>query len=155
MKTILLTQGKTTIVDDEDYEWLSSWKWHFGGRGYAVRFAKGADGKQHIIFMHREINKTPHGFYTDHINLDRLDNRKNNLRICSPLVSACNRGKQCNNTSGYIGVIWNPVSHCWRAKIQTNKKWKSLGQYSDPIEAAHAYDEAAKKYHGEFARTNF
>lgn len=76
MGTILLTKGFSAIVDDDDYEFLSQWKWHWTG-GYAVRNTAGSNGrKQKRLHMHRIINKTPDGSQTDHINGDTLDNRK-------------------------------------------------------------------------------
>ena len=86
MKEIPLTRGKFALVDDEDYEWLSQWKWYCSTTGYAVRGCK-----NRILYMHREIAKTKPGMLTDHINRNKLDNRKENLRFCSHRENMKNR----------------------------------------------------------------
>lgn len=102
--------------------------------------------------MHREIVGTPEGMDTDHINGDKLDNRRSNLRICTHAQNGANRGPQKNGSSGYKGVSY----HCkkWRVQICINGKTKRLGGFNSLLDAAKAYDKAARKYHGEFARTN-
>jgi hypothetical protein len=152
MKEIPLTMGKVAIVDDEDYEWLMQWKWYCTTRGYATR---GWDGGAVHILMHREIAKTPDGMETDHINHNRLDNRKSNLRNCTPTQNKMNKGFDSRNTSGYKGVSWNKSAKKWFAYIRFNKQRVNIGVFEDIVEAAHAYDAAARKYHGEFAYLNF
>ena len=90
MKTIPLTQGKVAIVDDEDYTWLMQWKWH-SSYGYAMRRERTWSGKQKGIFMHRVVNKTPLGLETDHINRNKLDNRKENLQSVTHQENTCNK----------------------------------------------------------------
>ena len=149
-KTIQLTQGKVAIVDNSDFEWLSAHKWHYA-YGYAVRAVGPRDRTQ---WMHREILGTPEGMFTDHINGDKLDNRRSNLRVCSSSENMCNRGAQSNSTSGIKGVSWDNRSTKWRASIQLNGRKKHVGYFDTMEEAIRAYDEAALKLHGEFARTN-
>lgn len=148
MKRIKLTRGFYAFVDEEDFKFLNQFKWlcrlsrH---KIYAIR----SDG----ILMHRAILNVPPGRQTDHINGNGLDNQRMNLRICTLCENQFNRGKQINNTSGYKGVRAKRKN--WRAGIGYMGKWIELGTYNSPIDAARAYDEAAKKYHGGFAKINF
>lgn len=150
MKTILLSQEKITLVDDEDYEWLNQWKWFYHNYGYAVRIDKHT---HRLVLMHREIIKTPKNMKTDHHDGNGLNNQKINLRICTNSENMCNRGKTKYNLSGFKGVTKQGTR--WRAAIEINQKTKKLGCFSTPEDAAHAYDKAAQELHGEFAKTNF
>ena len=177
VKHIPLTRGRVAIVDDEDYDWLSKFNWSAKPRRcskysrpppnsrrkfYATRISSRKDirdGKPHLILMHRVIAATPEGLVTDHINGDTLDNRRENLRICTPSQNAANkRGVRCS--SSYKGVIPNPDKRCkrserWRAQIQHNRKHILIGYFASQVEAAEAYDAKAKELFGEFARINF
>lgn len=155
-KIITLTKGKETIVDDEDLEWLSQWKWLYHGQGYAARhiWVCGGRGKQITVLMHREVLHTPEGMYTDHINGNKLDNRKENLRICDHSQNGANT-KTRGNKSGYKGVCWHKQCKKWCACIKQNYKKYYLGLFFDPVEAAKVYDKKAKELFGEFAKTNF
>jgi hypothetical protein len=105
--------------------------------------------------MHRQILGAPPGQQVDHINGDTLDNRRVNLRLATHGQNQHNRGKYRNNKSGYKGVSWDKAAGKWRAQIKFNNKKYNLGRYHDPIEAALAYDAAAIRLHGAFARLNF
>jgi len=157
-KIIALTRGFEAIVDDEDYDMLIAMgKWCTNGnRGniYAVRNEK-RNGKKIIIGMHRIIMNEPNGLCIDHINGDALDNRKSNLRICSHAENIRNGKKGKNCSSSYKGVGWFKLRKKWRARIMIDYKDKHLGLFSNEIDAAKAYDEAARELHGEFARLNF
>jgi len=153
MKEIKLTQGKTTLCDNEDYEELNKYKWYTQknrNKYYAVR-AKYFSGVQKIISMHNIIMKTPKGMETDHVNGLTLDNRKSNLRICTHSENSMNRIKQSNNKSGFKGISWSKDNKKWRATIQLNYKKIHLGYFSDKEWAYAAYCTAATKYHKEFA----
>jgi len=157
MKEIPLTQGKVAIVDDADYEWLMQWKWcaaNFRGKFYAIR-AVNEKLKRTTIQMHRQIMDTPPGMETDHINGNSLDNRRENLRVCTVSQNQMNRRTQKNNTSGYKGVSYSKHRKKWFSQIQIDKKRIFLGLFLTPENAARAYDEAAKRYFGEFTKTNF
>ena len=142
-----------TLVDDEDYVELMKHKWHIkmcAKQRYAVR-----KHNRKALYMHREITTTPKGVLIDHKNGNGLDNRKQNLRNCTKQENARNTGKISNNKSGYKGVSWAKKANLWRAQIQTGEGVKYLGCFFCLIKAAKAYDTAARKYHGEFANTNF
>lgn len=156
---IPLTRGQTAIVDLKDFAWLSQWNWraHWspGSKSfYAVREASTKEGNRDIK-MARLIMGEPSGREVDHWNHDTLDNRKQNLRKCTHAQNGKNRGKQANNTSGFKGVCWNKLRSKWIAQLEVNKKHVNLGYFAEKEEAAHAYDEAAKFYHREFAQLNF
>jgi hypothetical protein len=156
MKEIRLTRGLVAIVDDEDYESLSAYRWYAkrtGGRApkdYACRSMGGPRGPR--VLMHRTIINAPAGMDVDHINGDALDNRRCNLRVATRSQNLQNRPKQKNNSSGYKGVSKYRTGR-WMASIRVNGTCKYLGYHSTP-EAAHAaYCAAAKELHGEFARS--
>ncbi len=152
MKTIKLTQNKVTIVDDEDFEYLSQFKWHY--MGYAVRHSTSKFGlKRKSIFIHREVINAPDDMEVDHINGDKLDNRKTNLRICTHAENQRNRKIDKDNKSGYRGV--SKHQNKWLVHLILNGKIVFNKTFDTPEEAALAYDEAAKKYHGRFAKLNF
>src|SRR3972149_6021810 len=107
MKKIKLTKDEFALVDDEDFEYLNQFAWQCSPLGYATR----------RIGMHREIIKTPKGMYTDHINGNPLDNRKENLRIVTFSQNMLNRKRYKNNKSGHKGVVWNKDRQKWRVRI--------------------------------------
>lgn len=159
MKRIALSQGKFALVDDEDYQDLSQEKWYAlrdSNTFYAARGIR-IDKKKSIEQMHRRILglKRGDGKHTDHINGDGLDNRRNNLRIATNIQNGQNRTiRQSNNTSGFKGVCWYKKDKKWVAQIQINSQHKHLGYYKSKIDAATAYNRAAIKYFGKFAKLN-
>lgn len=152
-KEILLTQGKIALVDDGDYEYLMQWKWnaHKHRNTWYAKYNKTFSS----VKMHRLIMNAPAGVQVDHINGDGLDNRRENLRLCTHIENMHNSGKHKNNTSGFKGVHWNKQRQTYQVFIMVNRKHKYVGSFSILEEAAHAYDEAAKEHYGEFARLNF
>jgi hypothetical protein len=154
-----LTQGFHAIVDATDYFWLMAVKWcsppiRSRKTRYAVRGIIDPSGKQTTISMHRTIlnmgeEKKPQ---RDHRNGNGLDNRRKNLRYADNSENQQNKGKQCNNTSGYKGVSFHPASGKWRAIIKINRKTYSVGYYDTKEEAFAARCAAIERFHGEFAR---
>lgn len=151
-KEMPLTQGKTTLVDVEDFEYLNQYKWYcsFSGKKYYVKRAI----NNKYIYMHRQIMNPPVNMQIDHINGNSLDNRKNNLRICTNAQNTKNRKASKNNTSGYKRVHWDKHTNKWIAGITINRKTKYLGCFNVKEDAAKAYNEAAIKHYKEFAVLN-
>ncbi len=159
IRYIPLTRGKFAIVDADDYEWASKFKWHASGQEkypYACR-ALYYEGKlKKMIYLHREILAAPKELLADHINGNPLDDRKENLREATKSENACNMNLNKEGCSSiYRGVGWHKGVGKWVARITIGRRRIHLGVFDDEIEAAKAYDEAAKIYHGEFARLNF
>jgi len=148
VKRIPLSQGKFALVDDEDYEFLMKFKWSFHGH-YAVR-----EEMKKRIYMHRLVAKTPDGMDTDHINRDRLDNRKKNLRICTRSQNNCNKIRSFpNKTSKYRGVSYDAERKKWKMQMGFAGK-KIIKRFKTEIDAALFYNEKAKEHHGDFAILN-
>jgi hypothetical protein len=159
MRTIPLTKGQVAIVDDEDYERLSKHKWRSNfskntNSCYAIRHSPMVNGTRHTVPMHREVMNANPGETIDHINHNTLDQRKENLRVCTVQQNQANRKMISTNTSGYKGVVWQRRHKKWRAQIRFNGKLIGLGYYDTALDAALTYDRAAVEYHGEFALTN-
>lgn len=156
MKTIKLTQDKIAIVDNEDFESVSTCRWHavcYRGYAYAERWTR-ENRSAKTELLHHFVLHVPSSQLIDHINGNGLDCRKSNLRVCTKSQNAMNRGKQANNTSGYKGVSWARHFGQWRAQIWVGRKNIFLGYFLDKLDAARAYNEAAILHHGDFAHLN-
>jgi len=159
MKEIKLNHGYSAMVDDDDYDFLSKFNWHtvFQHKSRAVREAKTnvwdrVLKKSNGVSMHIMI--LGHGGVIDHKDGNPLNNQKANLRRCTQAENVKNRAIQRGNKSGFKGVFFQKKLGRWRAQISVMGKAKHLGCFDDPAVAALSYNEAAKKYYGEFARLN-
>ena len=159
-RRIKLTLGQYAIVDPEDYKMINKYKWN-AYRGYGSYYSKRKiytrkKGTERTVYMHRWIMNAPKGVVVDHINHNGLDNRKENLRFATNAENARYSRKTKNKfRSDYKGVHYIKKVKRWRTRITFEGKTRYVGQYTDEISAAKAYDRAAKKYFGEFACLNF
>lgn len=163
MKTIPLTKGATTIVDDKDYDLLSKMitarksmaKWHLNGEGYATaRIWDKSTKTSKLVRLHRFLMDVDSTKEIDHINGIRTDNRRCNLRICNRTLNNANRFKRNNTTSKYKGVSWSKCAKKWTVQLGYKGVHYYYGLYNSEEEAAKVYDKKAKEVFGEFARTN-
>ena len=163
MKEIKLTRGKFAMVDDDDYERVNKLKWSLedsGKNGHELYYAKRLHpvirGKKYVrLTMHKFImGDIPEGMVIDHINLNGLDNRKENLRPCNTSENNSNRICMPKSTSKYLGVYFHKGTGKYMARIKKDKSTIYLGVFKDEKDAAIAYNKAAIKYHNQFANLN-
>lgn len=150
---ILLTRGRYTIVDNEDYVRVNQRNWAVAHRGYKW-YAIGFKGLGKYDYLHRIIIDCPKGKEVDHINGNALDNRRCNLRICTHSENSHNQPPRHNNSSGLKGVWWDVQRQKWLVQIRNEGQVISVGRFSDKKEAAIAYNKKAIELHGEFAYCN-
>lgn len=158
-RKIFLGEGFYTIVDLSDYYLLNKFRWSAKRDRnwvYAVRFVNDPGSRGKTISLHRFLlNPSPH-LLVDHRNGITLDNRRVTLRLATRLQNVQNKGKtRAKTSSKFIGVFYVKRRNRWSVKIGHLGKRIWIGEFDSEIEAARAYDIAAKKYHGEFARLNF
>lgn len=159
MKEITLTQGQIALVDDEDFDAVSRLKWSARfckctHSFYATRTDRSKGSR--TVLMHRFIlNAAGADLFVDHINHDTLDNRRENLRLCSRAENCRNARKRSDGISRFKGVSWDAETGKWRARIDFNGKTINIGRFHEETDAAAAYDRKALELHGEFALTNF
>lgn len=157
---IPLTKGFAAIVDDDDADWVNQWKWNFcpnnprnPSSGYARRCGPpDENGKRPRIFMHRELVRRwgldMTGFpQVDHINLNPLDNRRENLRPITVAGNRQNRRLLAHNKTGIQGVCWDKCTQRWVATISAEGRHRWLGRFQSAAEAKAAYDAAAREFH--------
>jgi hypothetical protein len=161
MKTIPLTRGKVAIVNNADFKWLAKKKWRAIRptptgieRWYAVR-TEGSRGQ--TLYMHKAIVARmglPPQKLCDHRDGDGLNNRRSNLRPCSPAQNVQNKRKQTGLSSRFKGVYWHKRDQKWMARLGHNGTTRFLGYFENEKDAAKAYDQSAIKTFGPFAKVN-
>ena len=151
-------RGNFVLIDDDDYDQITQWKWSLRGR-YAVRFIYKRDSttgkhKQHRVWMHRAILSTPADLVSDHINGNGLDNRRVNLRVATEQQNKQNRRSKRTSSSVYVGVSWSSKYRRWIAQLVHNGSKIFGGYFITEEQAALIYNHFAYKYRGDFAHTN-
>lgn len=141
---VTLRNGKTMLCDIDDWEEQKKFTWRENDRGYAYKTRNKGDRMRDAMF-HNRIMGEKDGMYVDHINRNKLDNRRCNLRFVTPQVNIINRDILRNNTSGCTGVVRQPNGK-WHATITVNRKVIGLGAYEDINDAIKARKEAEEKY---------
>lgn len=144
-----------TLVDIDDFERITKSRWGLATGGYARATGLKYLARHHGL-LHAYIMRSKPGEIVDHISGDRLDNRKQNLRIVTRSENAQNSKRPTfpGKTSRFKGVCWDRAAGRWRSRIQTSGVVTELGRFDEEAEAALSYDAAALELHGEFARTN-
>lgn len=146
MKIIYTKKNDKILVDDEDYESLNTFIWRIeDGNGYP---------RNNRIYMHRLLLNIPRGKYGDHIDGNKLNNQKSNLRMCTNAQNGLNRDKPVNNTSGFKGVYWHSYAKKWQAKTTLLGKKYHLGFFESKREAARSYNKFSIENHKGFGRLN-
>lgn len=158
MKTIQLTKGARAIVDNEDYDYLSQFHWHLHNQGYATRsHVYYRDGKKvnSKIYMHRDITTVQQGYDIDHVNHNKLDNRRCNLRICTRSQNMLNSKKHKDAMSSkFKGIYYEKRRKHFVVRIRLNGRTEYIGSFQSETVAALAYNQAVQTYHQEFALLN-
>lgn len=158
MPTLELTKGHTTTVSEEDYEYLSQWKWTFDRYAYRTKSTQREKRplRMHRVIMERMLGSAiPKGYDVDHIDGDKLNNIRSNLRLATRSQNLMNGPGKRESTSHYKGVCWFARNKKWLAQIKIGSKQLYIGLFEDEKEAALAYDRIARKEFGEFAYLNF
>lgn len=156
-REIPLTRGLVALVDDDDFERVSQFRWYpaKSATPNGTTYAQGRAGTRVTISMHRFILQPPPGFEIDHANHDGLDNRRSNLRLCTRSQNIANRRPAVTGRTGYRGVTPATGGNGFRVRVEFEGERRHIGHFFCPVEAAHAYDEAARRIHGAFAILNF
>jgi len=163
-RELKLTQGVVALIDAEDFDRLNAWPWYpatkkKANRTYVYPYThwripgSGDPGKYVSLMMHQMLMMIPRGMRGDHINGDTLDNRKQNLRIVTHSQNLWNMGAR--DGKRFKGIDYREQKGKWRARIMIDRQVTFLGYFDTDEEAARAYDEAAKRFQGEYARLNF
>lgn len=148
MRRIALTQGQFALVDDADFDWLSQWRWYYRSEGYPARHRHIDDGPgTSIIRMHTAIlGIIPSGLMPDHIDRNKLNNQRSNLRLVTRSQNYRNSGLSTRNTSGFRGVSWDKAREKWDARITVNGVQIHLGRFDNLAEASMAYKAEVSKH---------
>lgn len=138
------------IVSSKDKELIEKHKWSINSKGYLRRHGPKVNGKWTKIYLHREILNCPNNYQVDHINGNKLDNRRENLRLCTNMLNHYNMPKRSNNKSGVTGVYFSNKLKKWVAEIKANKIKIYLGSFNNIRDAESVRKLAEEKYFGDF-----
>lgn len=152
IRSIQLTKGAFAVVDEEDFSLVDGLNWHLNPYGYAAGKTRACDGRRTVL-MHRLILDAPSRCIVDHINGDRLDNRKANLRLVTKSINTQKGDRPARAGSGYRGVYRD--GNKWAARARLNYRFHYLGAFDAPEEAAAVYDQFVLTHFGEHATINF
>ena len=150
MKIIKLNKDRSAMIDDCDYNKVNKFRWYVSWNGYAMSNIKGRQTRMHRLILGLSNDKR----IIDHVDGNKLNNTRSNLRFSDKSTNGANRNKTVLNKSGYKGVHFDKINRNWRAMIRVHGKSKHIGSFSDVYDAALAYNRAALAYFGEFARLN-
>lgn len=140
-------KGEEIYFDKEDYDLIKDYTWGITPYNYARAY----DSKtKKMIQMHRLIMNPPDNKIVDHINHNKRDNTKKNLRICTYKENNWNRNLRSNNTSGTTGIFWSKQAKKWRVALVCNKEYHHIGYFKTKTEAKKARKEAEEKYFGDY-----
>lgn len=147
-----LNKGYSTVIDDSDYWVVSGLTWYaqinHDGKVYVA-----ASSGHRSVYMHRLIMGIwDSKVQVDHKDSNSLNNRRDNLRLCTKQQNEWNKAAYPRNTSGYKGVTFHKRVGRWSTAIRENGKCKHLGYFDTAYDASLAYAEAAKELHGQFLR---
>ena len=156
MKKVPLSRGKAfALVDDGDFDnVMALGRWSLSNSGYAIHWYSDEQGRRRCIYLHRFIIAAPKHIQADHIDRDRLNNQRSNLRLVTRSENQWNKGRAINNTSGYKGVVRNKDG--WDARITYHGQRIHLGHFkeNEKLLAAKAYDYAAQQLFKQFRTVN-
>lgn len=148
----ILPDGSSFSFDFNDFPLVSRYRWSRMKNGY-FRTSLGSRKAGHEL-LHRLIMQPPEGMVVDHIDGDKSNCCRENLRICSNADNTKNSSIHRTNTTGYKGVSYDPRRNIWSARICDGNQKMYIGSFNSPEKAAEAYDNAALEIHGEYAKTN-
>jgi len=149
---IELTQRMIAIVDEDDAPWLINTAFWYATKCPPKNYSQSKSRETNKnVYMHRLIASAPNGFLVDHVNGNGLDNRRSNLRICSPSQNSQNSRIRSDNRSGFKGVRWDKSKNKWRSQIRVRRKLIHIGYFTTAEEAFEDLAAARIKLHGEFA----
>jgi len=156
MKELTLTNSKKmAIVDDKDYIKVVGFKWYLSSRGYVMRGQYLGNRRMKPVSLHSHILDCPKGMVRDHIDNNRLNNRRSNLRVTTTRLNVCNSPVWSKlKSSVFKGVSWHKAARKWHVGIKVNRKRLYLGLFEDQTKAAYAYNQAALLHFGEHAWLN-
>jgi hypothetical protein len=156
---IPLTKGQQALVDTSDYDRLMQiGRWCYSKSGYAVHYYTDEFGRRKTLYMHRAVvdyalRNAPPGMQVDHVNNERIDNRRENLRLATRSQNQAHKRQQGHSQSPFKGI--NRNTGRWEVRIRYAGQRYNLGRYDDPEEAAWMYDAACRLLYNEFAGCNF